>query len=66
VSHLNIQLPALLDDLGNSAEAAYTGWPDRLYVIDSRGHIAYKSQAGPYGFKPQEMAAVLARIASHP
>jgi type I thyroxine 5'-deiodinase len=51
VRKLAIQIPALIDDIQNSTEAAYTGWPDRLYVIDREGRIAYKSAPGPFGFK---------------
>ncbi|HEV3316454.1 MAG TPA: deiodinase-related protein, partial [Candidatus Angelobacter sp.] len=43
-------------------ERAYTGWPDRIYLIDPLGKIAYKSKAGPFGFKPDELAAALSRI----
>ena len=62
VVKLGIEMPALLDDPYNRTERAYTGWPDRLYVIDSAGRIAYKSQAGPFGFKPGDVEAVLKRI----
>ena len=61
VRHLKIPFPALLDDFRNATETAYTAWPDRLYVIDTDGRIAYKSGAGPYGFKPAEAAVALAR-----
>lgn len=43
----------------NRVERAYSGWPDRLYVIDRDGRIAYKSAAGPFGFKPAEVEASL-------
>jgi hypothetical protein len=33
--------------------------PDRLYVIDRNGRVAYKSGRGPRGFKPQEMQQAL-------
>jgi hypothetical protein len=33
VRKLNIEIPALLDGVNNATERAYTGWPDRLYVI---------------------------------
>jgi len=62
VTQLNLKIPAVVDDLENSTEAAYTAWPDRLYVIDSGGRVAYKSQPGPYGFKPEGVAAALKRI----
>ena len=56
VTRLNLRIPAVVDDLKNSTEA------DRLYVIDSGGRVAYKSQPGPYGFKPEGVAATLKRI----
>ncbi len=56
---LKISFPALLDDFRNSTEAAYSGWPDRLYVIDRDGRIAYKSDPGPYGFEPAGVARTL-------
>ncbi len=31
------------------------GWPDRLYVIDAKGHIACKAKPGPFGFKSDEL-----------
>ena len=62
VVKLGIEMPALVDEPDNRVERAYTGWPDRLYVIDEMGHIAYKSAAGPFGFKPEDVEAVLKRI----
>ncbi len=62
VVRLKIPFPALLDDFKNSTESAYTGWPDRLYVIDRAGMIAYKSKPGPFGFRPSEVSNTLGRI----
>lgn len=62
VAKLGIEFPAVVDDLANSTERAYTGWPDRLYVIDRGGRVAYKSAPGPYGFKPQEVSRTLERL----
>ena len=62
VTKLSIKIPPLIDDLENSTEEAYTAWPDRLYVIDYAGTIAYKSKPGPYGFKPDEVAATLKHL----
>ena len=61
VRKLGIEFPAVLDEFGNSTETAYTGWPDRIYLIDSRGRIAYKSKPGPFGFKPDQLAMALSR-----
>ena len=62
VRKLGIKLPAVLDEFGNSTESAYTGWPDRLYLIDSRGRIAYKSKPGPFGFHSDELKAALVKL----
>jgi type I thyroxine 5'-deiodinase len=59
---LALRIPAVIDDLQNSTEAAYTAWPDRLYVIDRDGRVAYKSKPGPYGFKPAELEVALKHV----
>jgi hypothetical protein len=62
---LGIKFPALVDNIANTTEIAYTGWPDRLYVIDRDGRIAYKSDAGPYGFDPAGVRATLQRLLAY-
>jgi hypothetical protein len=59
---LGIELPAVLDGIDNRTEAAYTGWPDRLYVIDRDGRIAFKSKPGPFGFKPDGVEKTLQKL----
>ena len=61
VRKLGIKIPAVMDDFGNSTEAAYTGWPDRLYLIDAQGKLIYKSKPGPFGFEPDELKAALVK-----
>ena len=65
VRKLGIKFPAVLDGFDNSTEKAYTGWPDRIYLIDKQGRIAYKSKPGPFGFKPEELEVALKDIAAH-
>lgn len=60
VRKLGIKFPAVLDEFGNSTERAYTGWPDRIYLIDSQGRIAYKSKPGPFGFNADLLGTALA------
>lgn len=62
LAKLKIELPALVDDPDNHVERAYTAWPDRLYVIDRDGRIAYKSAAGPFGFKPAALEETLKQL----
>ncbi len=52
---LAMSMPLLVDDLNDRVGHAYSGMPDRLYVIDREGRVAYKGGRGPFGFKPGEM-----------
>lgn len=47
---LDLKMPILLDRLSNEVDTAYAALPDRLYVIDREGVIAYRSEQGPWGF----------------
>jgi hypothetical protein len=62
VRKLGIEIPAVLDEFGNSTEQAYTAWPDRLYLIDSTGRVAYKSKPGPFGFNADELQTAVTRV----
>jgi hypothetical protein len=57
---LTPSLPVLVDELNDPAGHAYSGMPSRLYVIDTKGLVAYKSGRGPFGFKVGEMEQALA------
>ena len=52
-------MPTVLDRHDNAVNAAYAGWPDRLYVVGVDGRIAYKGGPGPGGFRPAEVEAWL-------
>ncbi len=65
VRKLGIKFPAVLDGFDNTVEKAYTGWPDRIYLIDAKGRVVYKSRPGPFGFEPDELAASLKRLLGH-
>ena len=62
VRTLGIRFPALIDGIDNTVERLYTGWPDRLLLIDREGRIAYKSEPGPFGFEPSQLGAALASV----
>src|SRR5688572_996780 len=42
-------MPALVDGVDDQVEAAYEAWPDRLYLVDRAGRIAFRSGPGPFG-----------------
>jgi len=53
-------LPFGIDEMGNAADAAYAAWPERLYVIDETGHVAYRGGMGPFKYKPADVRDWLA------
>ena len=66
VRKLGIKYPAVLDEFGNSTEQAYTGWPDRIYLLEAGGRVAYKSKPGPFGFSADQLGKELAKLAAKP
>ena len=62
VVRLAIKMPALVDGIDNSVERVYTGWPDRLYLIDTGGRIRFKSAPGPYGFSTRDLERSLREL----
>ena len=65
VRNLGIKFPAVIDGFDNTTEKNYTGWPDRIYLVDTHGRIAYKSGPGPFGFKPDGLKEALVRVAGN-
>jgi hypothetical protein len=61
VRKLGIRFPALIDGVDNTVERQYTGWPDRIYLMDREGRVAFKSDPGPFGFHPSALEAALRR-----
>ncbi len=48
--------------MDNAVGNAYAGWPDRLYVIDTAGTVAYQGEPGPRGFRPREAEEALRKL----
>ena len=48
-------MPLLADTIDDQVNRAYSGFPDRLYLIDRQGKVAYKGGRGPYGYKPRQL-----------
>ena len=59
---LQISMPLLVDTIDDRVGRAYSGMPDRLYVIDHDGKVVYKGGRGPFGFKPAEMEQSLVML----
>lgn len=56
---MEIRMPVLLDGLDDEVARQYGGWPDRLYLVDRDGRIAFQGGEGPFGFKPDELGAAI-------
>ena len=62
VQRFEYRLPLLVDRITNDADEIYAGWPERLYVIDANGRVAYKGKVGPFGYDPDELDAWLSAL----
>src|SRR5262245_38912829 len=52
---LSLKFPVVVDTIENKTNQDYAAQPDRLYVVDREGKIAYKGKPGPRGFSVAEM-----------
>ncbi len=48
-------MKVLIDDMKDTAGSAYSGHPDRLYLVGKEGRISYAGDRGPRGFNPNEL-----------
>ena len=59
VGDFMLSMPTVVDGVDDAVCREYGAWPDRLYVIDAAGRIAYQGDPGPFGFKPDEVREFL-------
>jgi hypothetical protein len=60
IKRFKFSLPFGIDDMSNGADNAYSAWPERIYIIDEGGRIAYRGGMGPFNYKPAEAREWLA------
>jgi hypothetical protein len=53
--HLDLKVPMLIDTLDDAVGSAYSGMPNRLYLIDCDGKVVFKNGRGPFGFHPRQL-----------
>jgi len=58
-THLNLEMPFLVDGIDDHVGTIYSGMPNRLYVIDQEGKIVFKNGRGPFGFHPRQLEQAL-------
>lgn len=67
VRRFDYPIPMVVDDIENTADTVYAGWPERFYIVDENGTIVYKGETGPSGFHPEEVESWLRqRFGSRP
>ncbi len=59
---LELTMPFLIDGIDDAVGNAYSGWPDRLFIVDTAGKIAYRGDQGPRGFDVGGMEKALGRL----
>jgi len=52
---LHLESTMVVDEIDNRTGNNYAAAPDRLYIVDRQGRIAYQGGPGPFGFNPSEM-----------
>jgi hypothetical protein len=62
VEGLELTVPTLVDGIEDGANLAYGAWPDRLFVVDLNGKVAFAGGPGPSGFDPEAWAAAIAKV----
>ncbi len=56
---LRIPFEAALDDLDGKAEAAFSAFPSRVFVIDARGIVTFSSALDVESFRPKALEAAI-------
>jgi hypothetical protein len=62
VERLGLTMPVLVDRMDDAAGNAFAAWPERIYVVDTAGRVAYAGGPGPFEFDPDAAAEALAEL----
>jgi len=61
-SRLSLSIPCVVDSMDDRVDNLYASWPERIYVVDAKGRIAYAGKQGPWGFNVKETEHALRRV----
>lgn len=62
VPRMRLTLPVLADGLDNAVSEAFAAWPERIYIVDQDGRIAFAGGPGPWAFDPDAAGAALLQM----
>ena len=51
-SMLRFPFTVVVDDMDDTVATRWSGWPERLFVVDADGIVRYVGAQGPFGFWP--------------
>ena len=57
--NMKIRMPVVVDEIDDAIADAYGALPDRLYLIDKDGSIAFQGEPGPWGFDPAALGSAI-------
>ena len=62
---LDLKMPTLLDNMDDEVDRLYAALPDRLYLLDARGVVVFRTPVGSPGFDAEAWrAAIAAHVAA--
>ena len=59
---LGLTMPVLVDGMDDAVSEVFAAWPERIYIVDSGGRIAFKGGPGPWEFDPAAAGLALEEI----
>lgn len=62
IKSLDMKFSCLLDDMDDSTQKIYRGWPARAVLVDKEGKVFYASTPGPRGVNSMEIKQAMERL----
>ena len=59
---LGFTMPSVIDGMDDSVGLSYAAWPERLYLIDQDGNVAWRCGPGPFGFDPEGLETAIREL----
>jgi hypothetical protein len=60
--NLKIRIPVMVDEVDDQIARAYGALPDRLYLVDREGKVAFQGEPGPWGFDPAALGVAIGEL----
>lgn len=62
VERMRLTLPVFVDGMDDAVSEAFAAWPERIFVVDAEGVVAFRGGPGPWEFHPEAAVAALETI----